>query len=194
MKKIGLTGNIGSGKTTVARIFSTLGIPVYHADIEAKKILNHIDVINILTEKFGSKIITNHLIDKTKLANIVFSDKESLNYLNKLIHPLVKEDFDNWCIVQSVNNKYIIHEAAILFESNFYQYVDKTIIVTAPHNIRIERVISRDHISKEEVLTRMANQWDEEKKTELSDYIIINDNMQFVIPQVIDIHHKILKL
>lgn len=192
MKKAGLTGNIGSGKSTVANIFSILGIPIYHADIEAKKFLFQKDVIDVLIDKFGDNIITNKQIDKKKLASIVFNDNNALIYLNNLIHPLVKEDFDNWCNLLVSNPEYIIQEAAILFESNFNQYFDKIILVTAPLSIRLERVSKRDQINKEEIIKRMNNQWDEEKKIKLSDYIIQNDNFHLLIPQVIEIHKKII--
>jgi dephospho-CoA kinase len=192
MLKIGLTGNIGSGKSTVAKIFKILGIPVYHSDIEAKKFLTDKTVMRELTNKFGTEIVTESKIDNKKLASIVFKENDSLIFLNNLIHPLVKEDFENWCNTVSPTNKYIIQEAAILFESNFDKYVDKTILVIAPENIRLERVIKRDSISKEEVLKRMANQWDEERKVKLADFLINNNDKELLIPQLIEIHKKII--
>jgi dephospho-CoA kinase len=192
MLKIGLTGNIGSGKSTVAKIFKILGIPVYHSDIEAKKFLTDKTVMRELTNRFGTEIVTESKIDNKKLASIVFKENDSLIFLNNLIHPLVKEDFENWCNTVSATNKYIIQEAAILFESNFDKYVDKTILVIAPENIRLERVIKRDSISKEEVLKRMANQWDEERKVKLADFLINNNDKELLIPQLIEIHKKII--
>jgi dephospho-CoA kinase len=192
MLKIGLTGNIGSGKSTVAKIFKILGIPVYHSDIEAKKFLTDKTVMRELTNRFGTEIVTESKIDNKKLASIVFKENDSLIFLNNLIHPLVKEDFENWCNTVSPTNKYIIQEAAILFESNFDKYVDKTILVIAPENIRLERVIKRDSISKEEVLKRMANQWDEERKVKLADFLINNNDKELLIPQLIEIHKKII--
>jgi dephospho-CoA kinase len=192
MLKIGLTGNIGSGKSTVAKIFKILGIPVYHSDIEAKKFLTDKTVMRELTNRFGTEIVTESKIDNKKLASIVFKENDSLIFLNNLIHPLVKKDFENWCNTVSPTNKYIIQEAAILFESNFDKYVDKTILVIAPENIRLERVIKRDSISKEEVLKRMANQWDEERKVKLADFLINNNDKELLIPQLIEIHKKII--
>lgn len=192
MLKIGLTGNIGSGKSTVAKIFKILGIPVYHSDIEAKKFLTDKTVMQELTNRFGTEIVTESKIDNKKLASIVFKENDSLIFLNNLIHPLVKEDFENWCNTVSATNKYIIQEAAILFESNFDKYVDKTILVIAPENIRLERVIKRDSISKEEVLKRMANQWDEGRKAKLADFLINNNDTELLIPQLIEIHNKII--
>ena len=192
MLKIGLTGNIGSGKSTVAKIIKILGIPVYHSDIEAKKFLTDKTVMRELTNRFGTEIVTESKIDNKKLASIVFKENDSLIFLNNLIHPLVKEDFENWCNTVSPTNKYIIQEAAILFESNFDKYVDKTILVIAPENIRLERVIKRDSISKEEVLKRMANQWDEERKVKLADFLINNNDKELLIPQLIEIHKKII--
>ncbi len=192
MRKIGLTGNIGSGKSTVARIFNILGIPVYHADNEAKKFLDTENVINELIARFGQIMLTDNKIDKKKLASIVFNNPDALLFLNNLIHPLVKEDFDNWCNSLATTNKYVIQEAAILFESNFEKYVDKTILVIAPENIRMKRVTERDLISKEEVIKRMENQWGEDRKIKLADFVINNNGVELIIPQVMEIHKKII--
>lgn len=192
MLKIGLTGNIGSGKSTVAKIFNILEIPIYHADIEAKKFLTDQTVIQALINKFGFKILTDNKIDNKKLAAIVFNNKDYLIFLNQLIHPLVKTDFNNWCNSLPDSCKYVIMEAAILFESGFDKYVDKIIMVTAPQEIRIERIIKRDNSTREEILKRMANQWDEDKKTNLADFLITNDDNSLLIPQVIEINKKII--
>ncbi len=192
MLKVGLTGNIGSGKSTVAKIFNILGVPVYHADIEAKKFLFQNEIIRTLKNEFGESIIVNNQIDRNILASIVFNKNEALDFLNQLIHPLVKEDFDNWCKKQDSETSYIILEAAILFESNFNQYVDKNILVAADQEIRLQRVIKRDKLQKEEVLKRMKNQWEEEKKAAFCDFIIKNNENDLIIPQVIEIHKKFL--
>jgi dephospho-CoA kinase len=194
MLKIGLTGNIGSGKSTIAKIFNILEIPVYQADTEAKKFLTDPAVIQELITKFGLNILTDNKIDNKKLATIVFDNTDSLAFLNQLIHPLVKSDFDNWCNSLSDNCEFIIMEAAILFESGFDKYVDKTIVVTAPQNIRIERIIKRDKSTQEEILKRMKNQWEEDKKKKLADFLINNNGEELIIPQVIEIHKKIRQL
>lgn len=194
MLKIGLTGNIGSGKSTIAKIFNILEIPIYHADIEAKKFLTDQTVIQALINKFGFKILTDNKIDNKKLAAIVFDNKDSLTFLNQLIHPLVKADFDNWCNSISDNCEFIIMEAAILFESGFDKYVDKTIMVTAPQEVRIERIRKRDNSTQTEILKRMENQWEEDKKTKLADFLINNNAEELLIPQVIEIHKKIRQL
>ncbi len=193
MLKIGLTGNIGSGKTTIAEIFKVLGIAVYHADYEAKKLLFKPEIQAELINKFGNVILTNGIIDNKKLANLVFSDASSLQFLNNLIHPLVKIDFDNWILSLNTDCQYIIQEAAILFESGFDKYVDKTILVTAPEKLRMQRVCERDEISNEMFLQRTANQWDENCKLELADFVIVNDDTQLVIPQVLELHKQFSK-
>lgn len=192
MLKIGLTGNIGSGKSIIAKIFALMQIPVYHADDEAKKFLTDNIVIKQLTNKFGSNILTDNKIDNRKLAAIVFNNKESLIFLNQLIHPMVKTDFEKWCNSLSDSCQYAIMEAAILFESGFDKYVDKIIMVTAPEEIRIERIIRRDNSTREEILKRMANQWEEDKKIKLSDFLINNDDISLLIPKVIEINKKII--
>ncbi len=194
MLKIGLTGNIGSGKSTIAKIFNILEIPVYHADIEAKKFLTDQTVIQELINKFGSNILSENKIDNKKLAAIVFEDKKSLSFLNNLIHPLVNTDFENWVNSLSSHYHYVIQEAAILFESNFDKYVDKTIMVTASQDIRMERIAKRDGITQTEILQRMENQWSEEQKIKLADFLINNNGDELIIPQVIEIHKKIRQL
>ena len=188
MKRIGLTGNIGTGKTTIARIFEVLGVPVYHADIHARKILNSDNVKHQVALLFGKQLITvMNQVDRKALANIVFNDKDKLAELNNLIHPLVEEDFALWCEVHK-NEPYILHEAAILFESGFNKLFDSTILVTAPEELCFARVMSRDGITKEMVLDRMQNQWPQEKKMELSEYLVVNDDQIMVIPQLLAIH------
>jgi len=192
MKRIGLTGNIGSGKSTVARIFEILGVPVYHADIEARKILESKVVSEKVASLFGNNILNaSHQINRKALAAIVFNDKEKLTLLNELIHPLVKEDFIQWCNHHR-DKAYILHEAAILFESGFNRLFDSNILVVAPEELCISRVISRDHSTKEMVVERMQNQWSQEKKQALAEYQVLNDENTLVIPQILMIHENIL--
>ncbi len=192
MLKIGLTGNIGSGKTTIAMVFKTLGIPIYHADDEAKKLLLLPEIIDKLINKFGNTILTNNIIDRKKLAALVFTDADALQCLNQLIHPLIKTDFDQWLTLLPGNYKYIIQEAAILFESGFNDYVDKTILITAPENLRMQRVMQRDGVTSELFMQRASNQWIESRKQMLADYTIINDDTQLVIPQILELHQKFI--
>jgi len=190
MIKIGLTGNMGSGKTTVARIFQALGVPIFYADIEAKKVLERESIILRLSSFFGAKIIDNSgKIDRKRMAFLVFNDKNALNLLNNIIHPEVASLFQSWVISKS-QAPYIIHEAAILFESGFNKYMDTVIYVHAPEIMRIERIIDRDKISADEVKQRLGNQWDDEKKLSLSEHIIDNDGNNLLIPQILKIHKK----
>lgn len=187
---IGLTGGIGSGKTTVAGFFRELGVPVYIADEEAKKILTMRETIDELHSKFGSSIFTGDLPDRKKIAGIVFNNPDKLAILNAIIHPKVQLHFMEWVNSKS-NFKFVIKEAAILFESGSYRQCDKIILVTAPIKTRIERVMKRDAITREEVLQRMANQWQEEEKIKLSDFIITNTTLQHAQTQAIQVYQSL---
>jgi dephospho-CoA kinase len=190
MKKVGLTGNIGCGKSTVARIFETLGIPVFHADGVAKEILTHKRTQIEIREKFGSAVFTSEGLDRKKLASIVFNDSEALTFLNSLIHPGVRKEFNLWFERQS-GHPYVIEEAAILFETGIYKEFDKIITVVSPVDLAISRVMQRDSISREEVEKRMRNQWPQDKKVDLSSFVISNDENHLVIPQVLAIHDEL---
>jgi dephospho-CoA kinase len=193
MIRIGLTGNIGTGKSTVARIFEILGVPVYHADKQAREIANSAKVTEQITLLFGKQVLDpqNH-VDRKALAAIVFNDKDKLNILNNLIHPLVEVDFSQWCHKHS-DQKYILHEAAILFESGFNRLFDANILVTAPEDLCIKRVMARDGITKEMVNNRIQNQWSQDTKRAMADFEIINDGVLMVIPQVLAIHQELKK-
>ena len=194
MKRIGLTGNIGTGKSTVARIFEILGVPVYHADKLAREILESDKVTEQIGLLFGKQVLnTFNQIDRKALASMVFADKNKLDTLNALIHPLVEVDFLHWC-EEHPNQVYIIQEAAILFESGFNRLFDANILVTAPEELCITRVMARDGVTKEMVSDRIRNQWTQEKKLEMADYEIINDDITMVIPQVLGIHQKIINI
>ena len=191
---IGLTGNIGSGKTFVASVFDTLGISIFNADLEARKLYEETSVIENLREIFGDGIFTSDQdIDRQALAQIVFKDPLKLARLNELIHPLVRGKFAAWTVKKD-NEPYVIYEAAILMESGHYKELDRVILVTAPEEVRIHRVIKRDGVTKELVLARMANQWEEEQKIPLADFVINNDGLQMVIPQVIRVHEQLMDL
>lgn len=191
-KIIGLTGGIGSGKTTIARLFEAEGIPLYIADDEAKKIMILPETVHLVGEYFGKDVIVNHLIDRKKLAEIVFNHPEKLKELNKIIHPLVKNHFDNW--VKKQNSPFVIKEAAILFESGSYKYCDQIITVIASEETRIKRVMARDNSTKEAVLDRIKNQWSDSQKTSKSDYVIENENLNEARLQFQEILKKLKNL
>lgn len=194
MFKVGLTGNIGSGKSTVCSIFSLLGIKIYHADSASKKFLGNEEVIHELIHYFGKEILSSEgNIDRGKLASIVFSDETSLKLLNSILHPLVKQDFHGF-IAQNQSEPYILHEAAILYESGFAKEFDRIIHVFCPKEMAIQRVMKRDLMDGQMVLKRMGFQMDNERKAELSDFVIRNDGSLLVIPQVLSIHQTLLQL
>jgi len=194
MLKIGLSGNIGSGKSLVCQVFEKLSVPIFNADIEAKKILDGSTLRPKLLAVFGTDIedLDKDIINRKKLAAIVFADKEALEKLNALIHPQLRIEFKNWCL-QHKKEKYVIQEAAILFENGFTDLFDKTIVVAAPQNIRLQRVMERDGTSKADVLARMENQWSDSKKEAASDFIIYNDGNELILPQVLKLHEIFTK-
>ncbi|NHM06965.1 dephospho-CoA kinase [Flavobacterium sp. CYK-4] len=171
-KIIGLTGGIGSGKTTIAKHFKSLGIPVYIADDEAKKIIDEASIQQQIVKTFGVELVDNK-IDRKQLANLVFSNPEKLSLLNEIVHPAVKAHFESWLSSQQ-NCPIIIKEAAILFESGSYKDCDKIITVIAPLESRIERVLLRDQTSREAILSRINNQWTDPMRIAKSDYVIEN--------------------
>jgi dephospho-CoA kinase len=189
MLKIGLTGNIGSGKSLVCQVFEKLGVPIFNADSEAKKILDSSILRPKIIAAFGTDIEDKNkdIINRKKLATIVFTDKEALERLNNLIHPQLRIEFLNWCL-QHKNEAYVILEAAILFENGFVDLFDKTIVVATSKDIRLQRVMERDGTSKADILARMDNQWTDDKKEAAADYIIQNDGQQLVLPQVLKLH------
>jgi len=195
MLKIGITGNIGSGKTTVSQMFRVLGIPVFYADIEAKNIMTADPVLVADMKKaFGDEAyFADGSLNRKYIANIVFNDDEQLAKLNSLTHPAVFRAFDNW-VAGIKNVPYVIKEAALLFESTSYKMCDYSLLVTAPLDLRIARVTERDHITRAEVEAREAKQFTEAKKRELADYIIENDETQLLIPQVLKLHDAFLQL
>lgn len=176
-KIIGLTGGIGSGKTTIARYFAGQGIPVYIADEEAKKILYLPQAIREVKEAFGEEVFTDGQPDRKKIADAVFGNPEKLKILNAIIHPKVGDHFKQW-VHNNSGKGFVIKEAAILFESGSYKDCDKIILVTAPKEIRINRVMQRDGVTEAKVLERMEAQWDDDKKKTLSDYIIENIDVE----------------
>ena len=189
MLKIGITGNIGGGKTTVSKIFEVLGIPVFYADDEAKKVMVNDEIlINAIKQTFGQEsYFEDGSLNRKYISNIVFKSETELAKLNAIVHPATFRAFDNW-VPKFKNAPYVLKEAALLFESSSYKMCDKTIIVTAPLEMRIQRVMQRDGLSEAEIRSRDAKQFTEEKKLELADYAIKNDNSELVIPQVLALH------
>lgn len=192
MLRVGITGGIGSGKSTIATMFEVLGIPVYYADGAAKKLMNE-DVFlkEQLTAAFGKEIYQHGMLDRSYLSGLVFNNPEKLALLNSIVHPATIADAENWMQLQ--HSAYAIKEAAILFESGANKYVDKVIGVYAPAALRISRVMQRDNSTEEAVMARMNKQMEEEKKIKLCDYVITNDEQELVIPQVLKIHEALLK-
>lgn len=189
MKRIAVTGNIGSGKSTVCRIFESLGIQVYYADREAKKFYNEAHVVKAVKALFGDDAYgPGNQLQSRILAQRAFQDQKKLRKLNNIIHPLVLEDYMAWASSRS-DNKYTLYESALLFESGFYRHFHKSILVTAPVGLACARVIARDGITKAEFDDRLATQWDEQKKSEMADHLVINDLQNPLIPQVIALHN-----
>lgn len=195
MLKIGITGGIGSGKTTVCRIFELLGVPVFYADSESKVILDEDAAVKEkLIESFGNDILLdNGNVDRKHLSDIVFSDRSKLEILNSIVHPAVFNRFKAWCETHS-SQPYVIKEAAILFESGADKELDRVISVFAPREIRIRRVIERDKILWEDVLARMKQQITDEERIKRSSFVIYNDEEHPVIPQILNLHTRFTAL
>ena len=193
MLKVGITGGIGSGKSTVAHIFETLGIPVYYADAAAKKLMNEDEKLKQQVQQlFGEAAYTSGQLNRAFVAAQVFNNPEKLALLNSIVHPATIADAEKWMQQQSA--PYAIKEAALIFESGAQENLDKVIGVFAPKTIRIKRVMDRDGITREEVLARMNKQINETIKMRLCNYVITNDEQQLLIPQVLAVHEKLLAL
>jgi dephospho-CoA kinase len=192
MLKIGLTGGIGSGKTTVAQVFELLGIPVYYADAASRR-LYHTDpeLMQQIKSNFGEDMYEHNQLNREKMAAVVFSDPEKLELLNRLVHPPTIRDAEKWMMEQ--NTHYIIKEAALLFESGSAAGLDYIIGVQAPVHLRIKRVMDRDGVSREEVQRRMNRQIDDNIKIRLCDFVIRNDEQELVIPQVLELDERLRK-
>jgi len=176
MLKIGLTGGIGTGKTTVANIFSDLGVPIYNSDLRAKKLMtSNKNLGKSITQSFGNESFKDGYLNKNYLSELVFNSKRSLDKLNSIVHPFVAEDFNSWVAVQDA--KYIIKEAAILIESGAYKQMDKIIVVTCDLETRIKRVVERDNINREEVIKKMNNQLLEVEKLKYADFTLENKGL-----------------
>ena len=191
MKIIGLTGGIGSGKSTIAMLFKALGVPVYIADIEAKKILASSKVVRAkVISLLGTSAYSNEMPNRAYIAQKVFNDPVLLDGLNAIVHPEVTASFKRW--VQKQDAPYCVKEAAILFENGGFTHCDATILVTAPREVRVQRVLSRDAITLADVNARMENQWEDQKKIPLANYVIENIDLTSTKNQVQKIHKTLL--
>jgi dephospho-CoA kinase len=189
---VGLTGGIGSGKTTVAKQFSALGIPVYIADEEAKLLMNRSKIIKRkLTKLFGDDAYTSEKLNKPYIANIIFNDKSYLHQMNAIVHPKVARHFEKWVLKQKA--PYVIKEVAILFENGGDKLCDFVITVTAPKKTRIQRLLKRDNTSAEKIEAIMKNQWTDDEKIKRSQFVIENIELEYTKKQVLKIHNEILK-
>lgn len=189
MKNIGLTGGIGSGKSTVVKIFSILGVPCYIADERSKALLDQKkELKEKLISAFG-QIYNGEKIDRQAFANIIFKSDTKRQLANEIIHPYVREDYAEWMARQ--NSPYVIQEAAILFETGANTLFDKTILITAPEQIRIKRIQKRDQASIEEIKSRLDAQWSDSKKIPLAEFIVINDEQCSLVEQVLKIHQEL---
>ncbi len=193
MIQVGITGGIGSGKTTVCLLFQTLGIPIYDADAAAKRLMTKDpELKKQITVMFGEEAYVDAELNRVLISKLVFGNKHLLDQLNNLVHPAVAQDTEKWIIGQKA--PYVIKEAALLIESGSYNKLDKLIVISAPEELRIQRVMDRNQITRAEVQARIQNQLPEAKKLEMADYIILNDGENTLLPQVLTIHRALLKL
>ena len=194
--QVGVTGGIGSGKSLVCKIFTTLGIPVYNADDRAKELMvEDPGLRKAIIQIFGSNSYSEKgELNRKYLANLVFRDQGNLNKINNLVHPIVADDYNDWASMNEEAHPYIIKEAALLFESGSYRELNAVTVVTAPEELRIKRVLSRDpHRDRNQVVSIISKQLPEEELVKKSDHVIINDESQPLIQQVLDLHHKLIE-
>jgi dephospho-CoA kinase len=192
MFQVGLTGGIGSGKTLVSSVLKKIGVPVYDADSQARRIMNEDSRLRQgIVDLFGEEAYLDGSLNRSYLAGRVFGNTQMLSRLNNLVHPAVRKDYNNWLSQQTT--PYVVEEAAILFESGANRMMDMTILVYAPVDVRINRVMKRDGIGEDQVRERMKHQLDEEEKRRLSDRVITNDEHEMLLPQIIAVHQEIME-
>lgn len=189
--RIGLTGGIGSGKSTAAQIFEVLGIPVYYADAAAKRLMNENTALKKeIISLFGDDAYVNGKLNRPFISSIVFKDAEKREALNSLVHPEIKLDGEKWMLEQATT--YAIHEAALIFEAGVNERLDYVIGVSSPLELRLQRVMQRDNTSRDDTLKRIESQMPEEEKMKKCDFILYNNEKELLIPQVIDLHKRLL--
>jgi len=194
MLKIGLTGGIGSGKTTIAKIFVNLGIPVFFADTEARRLMEEsVEVIRSVKNSFGEDSYNGSQLNRKYLADVVFSDPAKLEKLNSIVHPAVHKHFENWTL-DYTDKPYVIEEAALLFETGIYKSFDYNVLVTAPISKRVERVMMRDNVVESDVLKRMEAQMTDDEKIIHSHFLIFNDDENLILNQTLALHEKLISL
>ena len=192
MFKVGVTGGIGAGKSLICSILERMGYPVFYSDMEAKKIIALNPQVRIyLIELFGIQIFKDHQLDRKLLANLLFSDSTLIEKMNAIVHPKVREEFENWALSQ--DSQLVFNEAAILFETGSYKNFDATILVTAPLEIRLNRVMNRDNSIRADVQKRIDNQWSDDQKLILSTYRIQNDDIQSVLDQIDEVLNELIR-
>jgi len=191
MLHIGITGGMGSGKTTVCSVFAQLGIPVYNSDLQAKWLVAN-ELEEEISGAFGADIFDNHQLNKALLASRAFKSKESTQKLNEIVHPAVGKDYLKWRSIQ--NSDYTLKEAALLIEAGSYKTLDKLIVVVAPEEVRIDRILKRDTITVDEIKARLSKQLDDAERLSYADYVIDNSGNQSLIKQVLSIHDNIMGL
>lgn len=193
MVQLGLTGGIGSGKTLVCSVLEKFGVPVYYADTEARRLLNSDEELHRnIVDVFGREVYNGNSLNREVLADKVFGNPVMLAKLNALVHPAVRKDYSHWVELQK-SAPYVVEEAAILFESGASKFLDATVLIYAPEMVRILRVMQRDGVDEESVRRRMKHQMDEEEKKKLADQIIYNDEKEMLLPQIVELHNRILK-
>ena len=189
---MGITGGIGSGKTLVCSVLEKFGVPVYYADEEARRLMTtRPELIRQIKDLFGSAAYTGNTLNSYLISERVFNDDGMLNRLNEVVHPVVRKDFSAW-VKEQKEAPYVVEEAAILFESGSNRHLDETVLVFAPEDLRIKRVMQRDGVDEGSIRKRMKHQMDEEEKKKLADHILINDESTMLLPQIIRLHQQIV--
>jgi dephospho-CoA kinase len=194
MFRVGITGNMGSGKSLVCSIFKSLDIPIFEADQQTKLLYTENDIRLKIQKQFGKSIyLPDGELNKTKLAQLIFNDPFAMQFIRELMYPRLHERFEEWATGQQNRRcPYVLYEAALIFENGFQSHFDFTILITAPEALRVERIKERDKLADSEIRQRMDHQWPETKKLELADFVIRNDGKTMLIPQVLEIHRKLL--
>lgn len=194
MRKVGITGNMGSGKSLVCSIFKSLDIPVFDTDQQTKQLYDESNIRLKIQKQFGKSVYqADGKLNKAKLAQLIFNDPFAMQFIRELMYPRLHKRFNEWAKEQQNSQcPYVLYEAALIFENDFQSHFDFTILITAPEALRVERIKERDKLADSEIRQRMDHQWPETKKLELADFVIQNDGKTMLIPQVLEVHKKLL--